>query len=296
MKKAMAIGLTAVMAVGLAGCGGTQSVAVSSENGSTEAVSESQEETSTENTDSTKEKHSAEMEGTIDFEVTQGINEFGEKSLVLTYTNNTNHAIIDLEFDADLKSDRTSEEEDLLKTLQQETDVKDDDLSWAYFRSYNECYTEPGDTAKPSSFTFDLNTISDPKYYSLCDEATLGIIYQDGDKLYTTVYNVDSKMFVSPSPRGGAYEWFTGEDATNIPKFENHPTLVTVDEDGYGVAIVYNVSLDEYESYVDESKTAGFTNEIYDLGSGACFSNEDGIQLTYYYDSSNNTAGVSFNK
>ena len=295
MKKAMAIGLAAVMAFGLVGCGASQSTAASAESDSTETVSESQEETSTE-TDSAKEKHSVEMDGTIDFEIAQGLNEYGENCLTLTYTNNTNHAIIDLEFDADLKKDLTDEEENLLKTLQQETDVKDDDLSWAYFRSYNECYTEPGDIAKPSSFTFDLNTISNPEYYSLCDEATLGVIYQEGDKLYTTVYNVDSKMFLSPSPFSNAYDWFTSEVASNIPKFEEHPTIVTVDEDGYGTATVYDVSLDEYESYVDECKAAGFTNEIYDLGSGACFSNEDGIQLTYYYDSSNNTAGVSFNK
>lgn len=295
MKKLMAIGLTAVMAFGLAGCGGSQSATVSTESGSTETISESQEETSTEGT-STKDANSVEMTGTIDFEIAEGVNEYGNKSLMLTYTNNTNHPIIDLEFDADLKTDLTTEEEDLLKTLQQETDVKDDDLSWAYFRSYNQCYTEPGETSKPSSFTFDLNTISDPEYYSLCDEATLGIIYQNGDKLYTTVYNIDSKLFVSASPRGNAYDWFTGETASEIPKFEDHPTLVTVDEDGYGVAMVYNVSLDEYESYVDSTKDAGFDNEIYDLGSGACFSNEDGVQLNYYYDSSSNVAGVSFNK
>lgn len=295
MKKAMAIGLAAVMAFGLAGCGANQSTAESAESSSKEAVSESQEETSTENKEA-KGANSVEMTGTIDFEITEGVNEYGNKSLMLTYTNNTNHSIIDLEFDADLKTDLTTEEEDLLKTLQQETDVKDDDLSWAYFRSYNQCYTEPGDTSKPSSFTFDLNTISDPEYYNLCDEATLGIIYQSGDKLYTTIYNIDSKLFVSPSPRGNAYDWFTSEDASGIPQFEEHPTLVTVDEDEYGVAMVYNVSLDEYESYVDSTKEAGFDNEIYDLGSGACFSNEDGVQLTYYYDSSSNVAGVSFNK
>ena len=293
MKKLMAIGLAAVMAFGLAGCGGSQSSAASAESRSVESTSESQEESSAENT---KEKHSAEMEGTIDFEITQGLNEYGNKSVTLTYTNNTNHTIIDLEFDADLKKNLTSEEEDLLKTLQQETEVEDDDLSWAYFRSYNECYTEPGDTSKPSDFTFNLNYISDPNYYTLCDEGTLGVIYQDGDKLYTTVYNIDSKMFVSPSPRGNAYEWFTSEAASSIPKFEEHPTIVAVDEDGYGDATIYNVSLDQYEAYVDECKSAGFTTEVYDLGSGACFSNEDGIQLTYYYDSSNNTAGVSFNK
>ena len=293
MKKLMAIGLTAVMALGLAGCGGSQSTAVSVESGSAEAASESQEESST---DDTKEKHSTEMEGTIDFEIAQGLNEYGNKSVTLTYTNNTNYTILDLEFDADLKKDLTSEEENLLKTLQQETEVEDDDLSWAYFRSYNECYTEPGGTSKPSSFTFNLNYISDPNYYTLCDEGTLGIIYQDGDKLYTTVYNIDSKMFVSSSPLGNAYEWFTSEASSGIPKFEEHPTIVAVDEDGYGTATIYNVSLDDYEAYVDECKSAGFTNEIYDLGSGACFSNEDGVQLTYYYDSSSNVAGVSFNK
>lgn len=293
MKKLMAIGLAAVMAFGLAGCGGSQSAATNAESGSVESTSESQEEAST---DATKEKHSTEMEGTIDFEIAQGLNEYGNKSVTLTYTNNTNHTIIDLEFDADLKKDLTSEEENLLKTLQQETEVEDDDLSWAYFRSYNQCYTEPGDTSKPSSFTFNLNYISDPNYYTLCDEGTLGIIYQDGDKLYTTVYNIDSKMFVSSSPLGNAYEWFTSEASRGIPKFEEHPTIVAVDEDGYGTATIYNVSLDDYEAYVDECKSAGFTNEIYDLGSGACFSNEDGVQLTYYYDSSSNVAGVSFNK
>lgn len=293
MKKLMAIGLTTIMAFGLVGCGGSQSADTSAESSSVKSTSESQEETST---DATKEKHSTEMEGTIDFEITQGLNEYGNKSVTLTYTNNTNHTIIDLEFDADLKKDLTSEEENLLKTLQQETEVEDDDLSWAYFRSYNQCYTEPGDTSKPSSFTFDLNYISDPNYCTLCDEGTLGIIYQDRDKLYTTVYNIDSKMFVSSSPLGNAYEWFTSEASSGIPKFEEHPTIVAVDEDGYGTATIYNVSLDDYEAYVDECKSAGFTNEIYDLGSGACFSNDDGVQLTYYYDSSSNVAGVSFNK
>ena len=128
MKKLMAIGLAVAMAFGLVGCGGNQSTAASAESDSAKAASESQEESST-NIKEAKGTSSAEMEGTIDFEISHGVDEYGNKSLMLSYTNNTNHAILGGQFMSDLKKDLTSDEEALLSELQEECGVDDDDLS-----------------------------------------------------------------------------------------------------------------------------------------------------------------------
>ncbi len=295
MKKAMTIGLAVVMAFGLVGCSGSQSAAASSESGSTEAVSESQEETSTENKEA-KSTTSAEMEGTIDFEISHGIDEYGDKSLMLSYTNNTNHPIIGGQFMSDLKKDLTSDEETLLSELQEECDVDDDDLSWAYFMAYNECYTDPGDTSKPASYTFVLNTINDEKYLDLADTGTATIVYLNNDKLYTVDYDFESKTFTSASPRGNAYDWLTSEIGVTIPQIEGCPTVVSTDEEDSGFVYNYNVSLDQFEEYVDRCKEAGFSTVEFDGGSNCTLSNDDGVELSIYYMSSDNTMNIRFNK
>lgn len=296
MKKLMAIGLAAAMAFGLVGCGGSQSTAASVESGSAEAASESQEETSAENKEA-KETGSVEMAGTIDFEISQGIDEYGNKSLMLAYTNNTNHPILIADFMFDFRTDLDDAEKDLLSALQSECTIDDDDLDWAYFRSYNECYTDPGDSSKPSSYTcLTTNTINDPEYCSLADSGTVEITYLNGEKLYTAIYDIDSKAFTSASPKGDAYSWFTSEIGLTIPQIEGCPRIMSSDEEGYGFIYVYNVTLDAFENYAEICKDAGFSNEIYDTGSGSAYTNDDGIELELYFDSNANSMTVIFNK
>lgn len=152
MKKLMAIGLAAVMAFGLAGCGGSQSAAASSKSSSPTTPGSAF--TDTKDTDDAKETHSAEMEGSIDYEISRGITDYGEKSLMLTYTNNTNHPILSAQFYFELKDDLTDEDNELLSKLQEEHEIDDDQMDWAYFQSNTECYTDIGESSKPSPFTF----------------------------------------------------------------------------------------------------------------------------------------------
>lgn len=77
MKKLMAIGLAAVMAFGLVGCGGSQSSAASSKSSS--PITPGSAFTDTNDTYDSKETHSAEMEGSIDYEISRGITDYGEK-------------------------------------------------------------------------------------------------------------------------------------------------------------------------------------------------------------------------
>lgn len=295
MKKLMAIGLAAVMAFGLAGCSGSQSAAASAESRSVESTSESQEESSA-NTKEAKETSSAEMEGTIDFEISHGVDEYGNKSLMLSYTNNTNHAILGGQFMSDLKKDLTSDEETLLSELQEECGVDDDDLSWAYFMAYNECYTDPGDTSKPAGYTFVLNTIDDEKYLDLADAGIATIVYLNNDKLYTVDYDFESKTFTSASPRGNAYDWLTSEIGLTIPQIDECPRVVSTDEEDSGFVYNYNVSLDEFEEYVDRCKEAGFSTVEFDGGSNCTLANDEGVELSIYYMSNDNTMNIRFNK
>lgn len=293
MKKLMAIGLAVATAFGLVGCGGSQSAAVSS---STESTSESQEASSTAEKEPANDTSSAEMDGTIDFEISQGINEYGDKSLMLTYTNNTNHPIVGGQFMYDLKTDLTSDEESLLSQLQKEYEVDDDDLDWAYFLASNECYTEPGETAKPASYTFVLNTIDDLAYCDLADSGTATIIYLNNDKFYTSQYDFESKTFTPASPRGNAYDWMTSEIGLTIPQIDECPRVVSTDEEDSGFVYNYNVSLDEFEEYVDRCKEAGFSTVEFDGGSNCTLANDEGVELSIYYMSNDNTMNIRFNK
>lgn len=293
MKKLMAIGLAVATAFGLVGCGGSQSAAVSS---STESTSESQEVSSGMNKNDA-EPNSVEMEGTIDFEITQGIDEYGNKSLMLAYTNSTNHPILVADFMFDFRTDLEDGEKELLSALQSECNIDDDDLDWAYFRSYNECYTDPGDSSKPSSYTcLTTNTINNPQYCDLSDSGTVELVYLNDEKLYTVIYDIDSKAFTSASPKGDAYSWFTSENGLKIPQPEECPRIMSSDDEGYGFVYVYNVTLDTFEDYVEQCKDAGFTNEIYDTGASSTYTNDDGIELGLYFDSNSNRMTVTFNK
>lgn len=293
MKKLMAIGLAVATAFGLVGCGGSQSAAVSS---STESTSESQEVSSGMNKNDA-EPNSVEMEGTIDFEITQGIDEYGNKSLMLAYTNSTNHPILVADFMFDFRTDLEDGEKELLSALQSECNIDDDDLDWAYFRSYNECYTDPGDSSKPSSYTcLTTNTINNPQYCDLSDSGTVELVYLNDEKLYTVIYDIDSKAFTSASPKGDAYSWFTSENGLKIPQPEECPRIMSSDDEEYGFVYVYNVTLDTFEDYVEQCKDAGFTNEIYDTGASSTYANDDGIELGLYFDSNSNRMTVTFNK
>lgn len=288
MKKLMAIGLTTVMAIGLVGCGGSQSSTIEKTEPSTPAEAFNSEKSDT------KETHSAEMEGTITYELSRGITDFGEQSLMLSYTNNTNHPIVSAQFLFDIKEDLTEEEKDLQSQLQNKFEIDDGQMDWAYFQSNTDCYTDCGEASKPSAFTFFLNCITDETYCNLADYGKAQIIYVDGEKYYQSTFDFYSQTFTPASPYKNAFEWFTSEIGATIPQPDGLPTLVSTDEETKGFAYVYNVSLDTFETYVDTCKNAGFSKVDFDGGDNITIGNDSGTNLSLYYSSSDNSMVVKF--
>ena len=292
MKKLMAIGLAAVMAFGLAGCGGSQSAAASSKSSSPTTPGSAF--TDTKDTDDAKETHSAEMEGSIDYEISRGITDYGEKSLMLTYTNNTNHPILSAQFYFELKDDLTDEDNELLSKLQEEHEIDDDQMDWAYFQSNTECYTDIGESSKPSPFTFFLDCFTDETYCTLADYGQVKLIFLDGEKYYQTTYDFYSQTFTSVSPYKNAYEWMTSDIGLSIPQPEGFPTMVSSDDENYGFVYVYNVSLSDFETYVDKCKEAGFSKVDFDGGDNVTIVNDEGTELSLYYEASSDRMVVRF--
>ena len=290
MKKAMAIGLAAVMAFGLAGCGANQSTAESAE--PSEPKTPGSAFTDTKEAEDTKETHSAEMEGNIGYELSRGITDYGEKSLMLSYTNNTNHPILSVQFYFELKEDLTDEDRELLSKLQKELEIDDDQMDWAYFQSNTECYTDIGESSKPSPFTFFLDCFTDETYCTLADYGQARIIFLDGEKYYQTTYDFYSQTFTAVSPYKNAYEWMTSDIGSAIPQPEGFPTLVSSDDENYGFVFVYNVSLGDFEAYVDTCKEAGFSKVNFDGGDNITLENDAGTELGLYYSASNDRITV----
>lgn len=287
MKKSMVIGLATFMIFELAACGGSQSTAVSSDPTTPAAAFKSEE-------SSSKEKHPAEMEGTISYELSRGITDYGEQSLMLSYTNNTNHPIANIQFMFDVKEDLSAEEQELLSQLQEKFEVSDTQMEWAYFQSNTECYTDIGDTSKPSAFTFFLNCITDENYCSLADYGKANIVYLDGEKYYQSTYDFYSQTFTPASPYKNAFEWLTSETGLTIPQPEGLPTLVSTDDENSGFVNVYNVSLDDFDTYVNTCKEAGFSKVDFDGGDNIAIVNDAGTKLRIYYSSSTNKMVVRF--
>lgn len=298
MKKAIIAVTSIILAVSLAGCGGGQATSATEATSST-AVSNStnsiSEETKSESGDDGPKVMTPEISGTVEYEIVNGINDYGESCLMLSYTNNTNYPIVGTQFYYELKKNRTDDEEALLKQLQADTDVSDEDIErYSYFNSYNDCYTDPGETAKPSDYTFILNTINNPDYVSLAGDGRISIVYLANDKLYSVYYSPSSQIFSSPDLIGNAFDWFTSEKGASIPTLDGCPTDVSSDNPNDGFVYVYNVTLDTYEAYVEKCKEAGYSTVDFDGGSDVSLSNDDGTQLRIYYESASNEMTVKF--
>ena len=129
---------------------------------------------------------------------------------------------------------------------------------------------------------------------TLADYGQVKLIFLDGEKYYQTTYDFYSQTFTSVSPYKNAYEWMTSDIGLSIPQPEGFPTLVSSDDENQGFVYVYNVSLDDFETYVNTCKEAGFSKVDFDGGDNITIVNDEGTELSLYYEASSDRMVVRF--
>ena len=86
----------------------------------------------------------------------------------------------------------------------------------------------------------------------------------------------------------------TSDIGLSIPQPEGFPTLVSSDDENYGFVYVYSVSLSDFETYVDKCKEAGFSKVDFDGGDNVTIVNDEGTELSLYYEASSDRMVVRF--
>ena len=289
MKKLMAIGLTAVMAFGLAGCGASQSVAVSAESSSTEAVSESQEETSTESTDSSKLAKDEIKIDELPWEITTMINDYGNREFVVAYTNNSKYPIMGFDIEFTLKDELTDDQMAVFEDLKENYEYTDEELVKLTMKAYNEVYTASGEEGKPQPLTLDNYAFRVPSSMDQIDNfepdiATIGYITPD-NVMHVEFYDFKNDSYtLSSTVKNDIYQLPTTEIKDILPAPDVPVLLSSKDLGGAYSATAYGVKQDGYSEYVAICKDSGFTNVTDDTDYSFEASKSDGsrIELRYY--------------
>lgn len=207
-----------------------------------------------------------------------------EQAISFNYTNNSSYIITDVELELKLKDDVTSEQLEVFRETEEDSL---EDLSDVWILGYNRKFADPGETVKHSPCVFNgtYKLVTTTEQFNLMEpkEITLSYISSD-NKQHTFYYDYETKSATSHDSDEEIYQWTKNDLSKSIaiPKAK----VMTVDEDEINVYwfTAYEYTREMYESYANECKKAGFTDD-FSVGDTLCYGiNADGYKLQIYFD------------
>ncbi len=246
--RLVAVTLAGAMAVaGVAGCSGT-SAATGGEDASGEVSS---------TTESAVTLGDPEIGmGQIDWTVDEFVID-GTRRVAFKYTNNSDYRIIALEMTFSAKDDLTDEELALFDAVEWPSDAAATFQENGYYaRSYRPVAS--GDTADAVAMSFWGYYIESMELYELSQPDVIQVAFLGPDDLLY-IESIDCRSGeVTLERTVETDQWGTEEIADAVPRPEGMTTDV-FDSDTYFSFYVIDVSIDDFDAYVQSLKDAGFT-------------------------------------
>ncbi len=299
MKKKSLRLLVAIMAtLMMTACGGEKGVekkdvSTSVENTSSEKDEDTKSDDVKESTNNTEDKEeksdnqqSIDIED-IDWSVEEAIID-GQKVISFGYTNNTDFTIVDVEMKFVQKTDVTKEQLAVFDNLKQDKNWSDEEIAGIYILGYNRKLADPGEKVGASLCTINgtYTLVENMEQYNLMqpDSVSIAFIGND-DKAYMTYYDFNTQKYGESTTEGkNIQEWSNSKISSLVPRPEFRVVVVGNDDDDDFSFTAYGVSRDDYNTYLETCKSAGFTDIQSEGDNDYRALNVDGFEINVAYD------------
>lgn len=229
----------------------------------------------------------------------------GERYVMMSYTNNTEYAISDFQITFKAKSSITEDEKNAYFTdLQSSYSLTDEDveeLKAEGIAMSADCsaIVEPGMSSDKTRCYYytGIIPVTNLEHYNIMEPDIATIQYVDGEKMYTVYYDFISEKYSVESKTENASYWTDTEMGTKVPKPESKVVKEGyVDEDYAFNFEVLDVSEEDYNSYVDECKTFGYTENAYESDDMFYADSTDNYRISIDYDDEDRSMDVTVQK
>lgn len=239
MKKIFAvIGLSVMMAVSFAGCGGGGS-------------------------DKDESGGVPEFDfGKIEWNVDSGYKN-GNEIVKFGYDNNSEYDITSFGIEFKIKDDVTEDEIAEHKELKEKAKDQEEELDELTMDATTTKYVKAGGSFDKGECTLDgtIQLFTDYDAYDLFEPDKMTISYLSGGKIYTAYYNYEKKKTSYDEEVLDAYKWSDSKLAKLLPKPDAKIAIPDMDDKESFTVKIYGINQDFYESYIKECKEKGFNKE-----------------------------------
>ena len=229
----------------------------------------------------------------IDWSVGMKVDDYGDRSLMCQYTNNSSLSILGVEVKYSQKDDLTDEDRQVLSDLKDTYGYTDEELKDLYMTASVEFFTYPGESSNSQYVKLDdylARVPSSEDQFNLMEPDVATIVYvtpnntvrleyydyKSGEYSLSNNYQTD----VYQSPKRNVKSYFIDIDTPFLQSTTDR------DERYYGTA--YHISFEDYNSYKDEWINAGYTNVDYESDNSYRATNADGVEVDLEWYGQNN--------
>lgn len=282
MKKrkelVIVMGCVALLGLCTVGCGSN----TSSEKSNTEKhISVSTEE---------KEEKSLKIEDLV-WSVDEGVVD-GDRFVLLELVNNSPYTITNFEITFKEKKDLSQEDKDsFYSDVQEKFEFSDDDIKELKEKEISmhadsDRVIEPGESIKNVNCYYFGGSyyLKNLEHYKLVEPDIATIKYIDSDQIHTIYYDFTSKKYSYEEKTDVAYQWTKTELGNKVPKPDVKVLEAGRDDEMIFMFDAYGISLDQFNSYVDECKNLGYTVDESSFEGFYSADNEEGYNVYLYYD------------
>ena len=230
------------------------------------------------------------------FEVGSGV-EDGNRRVLFSYTNNSDYTIIDLRLDLVVPEGAEDEElESAFADFVERGYFTADELHDIKMGCESSFAVEPGQTSGERAALIGILYVTDVAQYELMEPDMLTIQFLHDGKIYEEYYDYRTGSYTLSSDSIETDQWGDGELSEVIPRPEGALVIDADESDTQFSFEVCAMTAEDYVTYVDAVRSAGYTVDVAQTDTSYYADNEDGtyhVDLIYWDENGSLSAYVS---
>lgn len=292
MKRIALLAATALLCVGLAGCGA---------NGAESANGQAGQEPQSQSAKAAAPAKDAIKIEDLDWSVDQTLID-GQRVIAFNYTNNSPYMICGIDIEFTQRTDVTEEQRSVFNEIYEDNDTWEE---WnggpeeLYITASTERVVNPGESTDTAICTFNntATMVDNMDQYALMEPSQITIGYVDDDKIYVEYYDFLSQKYSLDSQSGiPAVSWPDSELAALIPAVDGPVVVVSYDDEDYFSVRSCGIAKEMYDSYVAQCEERGFVADSYSGGNYFSAANEEGVDVDVSFNPLQETMSVSIDR
>lgn len=220
----------------------------------------------------------------------------GTRYPTFSYTNNSSFPIAELKIEFTQRADVTDEDRAVFDEVYEKNQRWTTEPEDMYVLGQGPQYVEPGESTDPYQLSLSgtVTPVGSMDQYDLMEPSVMTVIYLGDDgQVYLEYYDFKTGRYSQSSQSGQpAVSWSDSELAQMVPTVEA-PVVTCTEYDDYFSFKAVDKSANDYNSYVEQCKEKGFTQDSYEGTEYYRASNEDGDEITVSFSSQRHMLSVS---